>query len=601
VSDQTRVDDLPDVVAAQGGDAHAFRALFERWYDPVFDVAVRILRDRDAAAGVARDVFANARRLLGSLKDPAEFGAWILRNARNRAIDQLERSGTADGGGEAAPDRLEDSDDSVLLWAATAVFGAHDASVVDLHERHGLQAVQLADELGVPAADAHLRLFHLRARLGSVVRGFVLWNDGTPTCVDLTNALDAAKVTTFGPVAVRIISRHALGCEACTTRQHLRPSPEARFRAVPMAAPGPVVKARAANALGIEPAPLRSPVPPAPKPPPQPAPPTPPAARPAQPTPPPRPERPKHVARHPAPRVDHAVRAAPAPVVRPPQPTPPPVVPPTQPTPPAVAPTPAVIRRVRDAPAPAEQPVAPTPAPGPVARRVEAARVAPPVSPITPAPPTVVRAPAPAAPVVRRPRPAQPPVKPPTRVTTPPAPRPPEPRIDERVHDDRRDPRWLPWAIGVLVVALVAVLLALFNVIVEPFGSASDGVTTSATDAAATATTTTLGAATPTSAIDTTLPPLSQPAKVPATAGPAILTFEARAGTVKCSSSGRRPVVLSWKSVNGTSAQLLGDGAPPGSLARTGSATLCAPTAPSTYSLTVTSATGTTTQTIDVP
>ena len=597
VSDQTRVDDLPDVVAAQGGDAHAFRALFERWYDPVFDVAVRILRDRDAAAGVARDVFANARRLLGSLNDPAEFGAWILRNSRNRAIDQLERSGTASGGEEAAPDRLDDNDDSVLLWAATAVFGAHDASVVDLHERHGLQAVQLADELGVPAADAHLRLFHLRARLGSVVRGFVLWNDGTPACADLTNALAAARVTTFGPVAVRIISRHALGCEACTARQHLRPSPEARFRAVPIAAPGPVVKARAANALGIEPAPLRSPVPPVPPAPPAPpVPPTPPAPPAARPPLPPRPERPKHVARrpHPAPRVDHAVRAAPAPVARPPQP--PPAVPPTPPTPT----TPAVIHRVRDTPAPPEQPVAPKPTPGPVARRVEAARVAPPVPPIKADPPPVIpvtAAAAAAAPVVPRPRPPRPPVEPPTPVATRPAPRPTEPRVDEPTHH-RHDPRWFAWVVGTLVVALVAVLLALFNVIVEPFSSASKGVTASATDAA-TATTTTVE--TPTSAIDTTLPPVSVPGKIPASAGPAILTFEARAGTAKCSSSARRPVVLSWRSVNGTSAQLLGDGAPAGSLARTGSATVCAPTGLSTYSLTVNSATGTTTQTIDVP
>src|SRR4051794_40164925 len=91
MTDLRGADDIPDVLAAQRGDGNAFAALFDRWFDRVFDVALRIVRNRDTAAEVAQDTFLNAWLHIGSLQQPGSFGGWLLRSARTRAFNRLER------------------------------------------------------------------------------------------------------------------------------------------------------------------------------------------------------------------------------------------------------------------------------------------------------------------------------------------------------------------------------------------------------------------------------------------------------------------------------------------------------------------------------
>ena len=79
------------VLAARGGDERAFGELFDRWFDPVHDIAWRIVRDRDTAAEVAQDVFLVAWQGLGTLEQPGSFGGWVRRIARNRALNRLDR------------------------------------------------------------------------------------------------------------------------------------------------------------------------------------------------------------------------------------------------------------------------------------------------------------------------------------------------------------------------------------------------------------------------------------------------------------------------------------------------------------------------------
>src|SRR5690606_14674150 len=89
--DDGRSADAGLVAAARAGDGTAFGRLFDRWFDPVYDVAWRIVRDRDTAAEVAQDVFLAAWQGLDRLERPASFGGWVRRIARNRALNRLER------------------------------------------------------------------------------------------------------------------------------------------------------------------------------------------------------------------------------------------------------------------------------------------------------------------------------------------------------------------------------------------------------------------------------------------------------------------------------------------------------------------------------
>lgn len=85
-------DELLRRIAA--GDEWAFRALYERFADLVYSVALRVLGDGAVAQDVAQDVFVRLWRNPGSF-DPerGRFMPWLLSVTRNRAVDEVRSRG----------------------------------------------------------------------------------------------------------------------------------------------------------------------------------------------------------------------------------------------------------------------------------------------------------------------------------------------------------------------------------------------------------------------------------------------------------------------------------------------------------------------------
>src|SRR5690606_29642134 len=142
---------------------------------------------------------------------------------------------------------LGEREQRVLVWAAASALGERDASLLDLHLRHGFGPGEIAEELGVTTNNAHQLLHRLKGRLGGAIRSWVLWRSGT--CPGLDRAVAGAGLVTFGAEAVKVVSRHARDCEECRQSQQLRLAPEALFAAMPMALAPPLLKAEAASAL----------------------------------------------------------------------------------------------------------------------------------------------------------------------------------------------------------------------------------------------------------------------------------------------------------------------------------------------------------------
>jgi RNA polymerase sigma factor (sigma-70 family) len=257
-------DDVELVEAARTGDPVAFGRLFDRWFDRTYDVAWHIVRNRDTAAEIAQDSFLAAWQQLPTLRQPASFGGWVLRIARNRSLHRLERerrSVPSDHDTVAGVvDRRADPDDDLaagladrerdqLVWAAAAALGERDASLLDLHLRHELSAAAIAEELDTSTNNVHQLLHRLRGRLAGAIRSWVLWRDGRAQCDGLAQALGRASITRFGPEAVRVISAHAADCEVCGEAQKAVLAPEALFAAVPVVVAPVALKAQVAAGL----------------------------------------------------------------------------------------------------------------------------------------------------------------------------------------------------------------------------------------------------------------------------------------------------------------------------------------------------------------
>jgi RNA polymerase sigma factor (sigma-70 family) len=259
------------VLAVRAGERDAFGILVERWFDRCWEVAWRILHDQGLAADAAQDALFAAWRQLDRLEQPGSFGGWVLRISRNRALDRLQRErrtmstgdeGLLDSAGGAAtpagssPSTFGSPDDEVvraaqqeLVWAAAAALGERDASLLDLHLRHGLEPSELAEELGITPNAAHQALFRLRNRLGHAVKGWLLWRGGEPTCVVLQAEVAAAGLSTFDARLVQLITNHAETCVACSEERARVTAPAALFGAVPLVLAPTLARAQALDAL----------------------------------------------------------------------------------------------------------------------------------------------------------------------------------------------------------------------------------------------------------------------------------------------------------------------------------------------------------------
>src|SRR5688572_29051254 len=90
------------VTRAAAGDEYAFGQLYDQWFDRVHHLAEGIVRDRAVAAEVTQDAFLRAWQSLATVREPAAFGGWLLRIARNTALNRRRveiRTRAVDGEG----------------------------------------------------------------------------------------------------------------------------------------------------------------------------------------------------------------------------------------------------------------------------------------------------------------------------------------------------------------------------------------------------------------------------------------------------------------------------------------------------------------------
>ena len=275
--DERTDSELVLAVRGQGPDAFspdpdAFGVLFDRWYDRCWNVARNIMRSDDLAAEVVQDAMLAGWQRLDQLHNPQAFGGWLLRITRNRALTRLEREGRSRATGDdivsAMRDRnisqshdeplgaqappsvetvMEVHDRQELVWAASAALGERDASLLDLHLRHGLTPAEIAEELGVEANAAHQQLFRLRSKLGDAIGSYLLWRNGRTLCQGLAAAVSGDVA--FDRSVAGAVARHQKTCDECAERRAGLVSPTKLFASVPFLVVPFQFKVEAAAAL----------------------------------------------------------------------------------------------------------------------------------------------------------------------------------------------------------------------------------------------------------------------------------------------------------------------------------------------------------------
>jgi RNA polymerase sigma-70 factor (ECF subfamily) len=157
------------VEQARAGDEDALRLLYLLFADDLYGCVLAIVRDAHDAEDVTSEVFARLPRALRSYEPgPAPFAAWLLRVARNAALDHLRRERSVPSahiqpaGEPAGPHELERL---AGLRSALAALPADQRQVVVLRLVAGLSPGEVADRLNRSVEAVHALQHRGRRRL----------------------------------------------------------------------------------------------------------------------------------------------------------------------------------------------------------------------------------------------------------------------------------------------------------------------------------------------------------------------------------------------------------------------------------------------------
>jgi RNA polymerase sigma-70 factor (ECF subfamily) len=166
----TRDSDLTLIERARGGEEAAFFALYERHKGAVFRFAKRMLLDDGLAADVVQEVFEYFFRMLPDYRPEAKVTTLLLKAARHRALNLLEKRRRRDAApleadrapadaGAVDPGAAAEQRD--LAQKAREALGGLEPihrEVIVLKVMRNLTYEEIGEILGVPAGTVKSRL-----------------------------------------------------------------------------------------------------------------------------------------------------------------------------------------------------------------------------------------------------------------------------------------------------------------------------------------------------------------------------------------------------------------------------------------------------------
>ena len=177
---------------AQRGDLDAFNTLILTYQDMLFNTALRIMGDEDAAADATQEAFLSAFRAIKSFRG-GSFKAWLLRTVTNACYDELRRQKrrpttplepeTDDGEEMEAPRWLADPSLSPeqeievdelehAIQHCLEALPVEFRTVVVLTDLQGMDYKEVAATIRVPLGTIKSRLARARLRLRECLQGF---------------------------------------------------------------------------------------------------------------------------------------------------------------------------------------------------------------------------------------------------------------------------------------------------------------------------------------------------------------------------------------------------------------------------------------------
>ena len=167
-----KAEDESLVRACRKGNRGAFESLFDRYERPIFNLALRMVHDRDEASDITQTTFAKAWERLGSFDFRHRFYSWLYRIAVNECLDQLARRRPTAALDEGAASELPDPEQaageherSAIVRHALLEISPDHRAVLILKHYLDLSYSEIGTVLDLPERTVRSRLYEARQNL----------------------------------------------------------------------------------------------------------------------------------------------------------------------------------------------------------------------------------------------------------------------------------------------------------------------------------------------------------------------------------------------------------------------------------------------------
>jgi len=216
-------DDARLVAALRAGEEGAFARLVTDYQTAIYNLAWRLVHDREDARDIAQEVFLKAYRQIPRIEGELHLWAWLYRVTVNACWDHL-RAGSrrpvllADPG-EAADQRAGDGEDQAemarLFSASLAQLPPKQQAALLLKDVHGLQHSEIAATLGITRGSSEVLLCRARRSFRTAFTSLTADVGHAPACGFAEQAAAYSVGGRLTEARRRRVLEHARTCPDC--------------------------------------------------------------------------------------------------------------------------------------------------------------------------------------------------------------------------------------------------------------------------------------------------------------------------------------------------------------------------------------------------
>jgi len=218
------------VQSAIRGNRKAFRELFERYFQALYNYALTLTRNPAQAEDITQEAFIRAHTNLSKLGPPWNFHAWIFRTARNYFIDQIRRERETDplederqviSTGPSPEKETFSREVSVRVHSTLDRLPDRQREILMLRELQGFSYSEIGRIMDLSDSNVKVSLHRARAAFQESYGISLLLEDPQGDCLEAGELLDSLHDGEDLLDRELFVKEHLKVCEACQKRRDL--------------------------------------------------------------------------------------------------------------------------------------------------------------------------------------------------------------------------------------------------------------------------------------------------------------------------------------------------------------------------------------------